>query len=155
MVRTQLLNVCNAGGFPSIFMSVPAVIAAVNTFLFGSGGDPYRATPTANVGGTGGGSEQTAQGYISVVLSDFGIALSLVPNRLQQTYNSSTAADVFLLDPRFLELSYLFGYRQDELAKTGHADNRLLSTEWMTKCHREDAHAMIADIDHTAAVTAS
>lgn len=154
-VRARLLEVYNAGGFPSVFMSVPAVIAAVNTFLFGSGGAPYRATPTANVGGTGGGTEQTAQGYISVVLSDFGIALSLVPNRLQQTYNSGTAADVFILDPRFLELSYLFGYRQDELAKTGHATNRLLSTEWMTKCHREDAHAMIADIDHTAAVTAS
>lgn len=154
-VRARLLEVYNAGGFPSIFMSVPAVIAAVNTFLFGSGGDPYRATPTANVGGTGGGTTQTAQGYISVVLSDFGIALSLVPNRLQQTYNSSTAADVFILDPRYLGMSYLFGYRQDELAKTGHADNRLLSTQWMTKCFREDAHALIADIDHTAAVTAS
>lgn len=155
MVRTQLLNVYNAGGFPSVFMSIPAVIAAVNTFLFGSGGAPYRATPTANVGGTGGGTEQTAQGYISVVLSDFGIALSLVPNRLQQTYNSSTAADVFILDPRYLGMSYLYGYRQDELAKTGHADNRLLSVEWMTKVFREDAHALIADINHTAAVTAS
>lgn len=160
MVRTQLLAIYNAGGFPSVLMSVPGVIAAINTFLFGSGGDPFRATPTANVGGTGGGTEQTAQGYISVVLSDFGIALQLVPNRLQQTYDDNGApenlvADVFILDPRYAGMSYLFGYRQDELAKTGHADNRLLSTEWMTKVYREDAHALIADIQPASAVTAS
>lgn len=153
MVRTQLLNVYTAGGYPSVLMTVPAVIAAINTFLFGSGGDPYRATPTANVQGTTPAS-QSAQGYISVVLSDFGIALKLVDNRLQQTYNSSTAADVFILDPAYLGLSYLEGYRNDPLAKTGHADQRLLSVQWMTKCFREDAHALIADIDHTAAVTA-
>ena len=160
MVRTQLLNVYNAGGFPSVLMTVPALIAGINTFLFGSGGDPYRATPTANVSGTGGGTTQTAQGYISVVLSDFGIALQLVPNRLQQTYDDNGApenlvADVFILDPRYLGMSYLFGYRQDELAKTGHADNRLLSVEWMTKCFREDAHAMISDIQPASAVTAT
>lgn len=155
MVRAQLLAVYNAGGFPSVLMTMPAVIAAINTFLFGSGGDPFRATPTANVQGSGGPATQTAQGYISVVLSDFGIALSLVDNRLQQDYNSDTAADVFILDPRYVGLAYLYGYRQDEIAKTGHADNRLLSTNWMTQVYREDAHALIADIDHTAAVTAS
>lgn len=152
-VRARLLEVYTAGGYPSVLMTVPAVIAAINTFLFGSGGDPYRATPTANVQGTSPAS-QSAQGYISVVLSDFGIALKLVDNRLQQTYNTGTAADVFLLDPAYLGLSYLEGYRNDPLAKTGHADQRLLSVQWMTKCFREDAHALIGDIDHTAAVTA-
>lgn len=153
-VRARLLEVYEAGGYPSVLMSIPAVIANINTFLFGSGGDPFRATPTANVQGTTPAS-QAAQGYISVVLSDFGIALKLVDNRLQQKYNSSTAADVFLLDPAYLGLSYLEGYRNDPLAKTGHADQRLLSVQWMTKCFREDAHALIGDIDFTAAVTAS
>lgn len=160
MVRTQLQAVYVAGGMPSVLMTVPGIIAAINTFLFGSGGDPFRATPTANVGGTGGPSTQTAQGYISVVLSDFGIALSLVDNRLQLVYDSGDdpvedVADVFILDPRYAKMSYLEGYRQDQLAKTGHADNRLLSVEWMTKVTREDAHALIADITPTAAVTAS
>lgn len=159
MVRTQLLNIYSAGGFPALLMTVPGIIAAINTFLFSDAGKPYRAQPTANVTGQGGGATQTAQGYISVVLSDFGIALNLVDNRLQLTYDDNGApenlvADVFILDPRYAKLSYLFGYRQDQLAKTGHADNRLISTEWMTKVTREDAHALIADIQPADAVTA-
>ena len=99
-------------------------------------------------------SNQVFLGYISVVLSDFGISLKLVDNRLQQLYNTSTAADVFILDPAYAGLSYMGGYRNDVLGKTGHSDMRLLSTHWMTKVFREDAHALIADIDPTAAVTA-
>jgi len=159
MIRTQLLNVYNAGGFPSVLMTVPGIIQGINSFLFSSAGEPYRAQPTANVSGQG-QATQTAQGYISVVLSDFGISLNLVDNRLQLTYDDNGApdnqvADVFILDPRFAGMSYLFGYRQDQLAKTGHADNRLISTEWMTKVYREDAHALIADIQPADAVTAS
>ncbi len=159
MIRTQLLNVYNKGGFPSVLMTVPGVIQAINSFLFSDAGKPFRAQPTANVGGTG-QATQTAQGYISVVLSDFGIALNMVDNRLQLTYDDNGApenqvADVFILDPRYARMSYLFGYRQDQLAKTGHADNRLLSTEFMTKVTREDAHALIADIQPADAVTAS
>lgn len=159
MIRTQLLAIYQGGGFPSILMTVPGVIQAINSFLFSSSGQPYRAEPTANVSGSG-QTTQTAQGYISVVLSDFGISLQLVDNRLQLTYDDDGApdnqvADVFLIDPRFAGMSYLFGFRQDQLAKTGHADNRLLSTEWMTKVFREDAHALIADIQPADAVTAS
>lgn len=158
-VRAQLLAVYSAGGYPSVLTSVPGVIAGINTFLFGSGGAPYRATPTANVQGSS-PATQTAQGYISVVLSDFGIALSLVDNRLQQVYDSADTvavdvADVFILDPAYAGLSYLEGYRNDPLAKTGHADQRMLSVQWMTKCFREDAHALIADVDPTTAVAAS
>ena len=158
-VRAQLLAVYSGGGFPSVLMSVPGVIAALNTFLFSDAGMPFRATPTANVTGQGGGATQTAQGYISVVLSDFGISLSLVDNRLQLTYDSADVgpqqvADVFIIDPRYAMLSYLYGYRQDMLARTGLAENRQLHTEWMTKVTREDAHALIADVDPTEAVTA-
>lgn len=155
-VRDQLENIYNAGGNPSVLMSVPGVIKRINSFLFSTPGAPYRAEPTANVQGSSPAS-QTAQGYISVVLSDFGIAMSLVDNRLQQTYDSSgtDVADVFIIDPAYFRLSYLYGYRNDELGKTGHSDMRLLSTQWMTKCMREDAHANIADVDPTLAVTAS
>lgn len=159
MVRTQLLAVYNAGGFPSVLTAVPGVIQNINSFLFSDAGKPFRAEPTANVQGST-PATQTAQGYISVVLSDFGISLRLVDNRLQQTYDSNDVSpvqvsDVGLLDPAFMKLAYLFGYRQDQLAKTGHADNRLLSTHWMTLVTREDAHANIADIDPTLAVTAT
>ncbi len=160
-VRARLLEVYNAGGFPSVLMSVPGVIQGINSFLFSDAGKPYRAEPTANVGGTGGGTEQTAQGYISVVLSDFGISLKIVDNRLQQTYadaaggTAQTVADVFILDPAYIKLAYLYGYRNDELGKVGHSNERLLSTHWMTKVTREDAHANIADINPATAVAAS
>lgn len=157
-VRTQIENVYKIGGNPSILMSVPGVIKRINSFLFSTNGAPYRATPTANVQGTS-PANQTAQGWISVVLSDFGIDLQLVDNRLQQTYESADSptvdvADVFLLDPAFAALSYLYGYRVDPLAKQGHSERKLISTVWMTKCFREDAHAIIADVNPAAAVTA-
>jgi hypothetical protein len=157
-IRDQIENIYNKGGNPSVLTSVPGVIKRINSFLFSDAGAPYRASPQANVNGTS-PTSQTAQGYISVVLSDFGISMSLVDNRLQLVYDSGDStpvdvADVGLLDPAYFKLASLFGYRNDELAKLGHSDRRLLSTHWMTKVMREDAHGNIADISPTAAVTA-
>lgn len=151
-VRDVLEGIYTGGGNPSVLMSVPGVIKRINSFLFSDAGKPYRADPTANVQGTS-PATQTAQGYISVVLSDFGITMRLIDNRLQQLYDG--AADVFLLDPAHAEIGYLYGYRSDELGKGGHSYNRLLSVVYALKVLREDAHGMIADVDPTAAVTAT
>lgn len=156
-VRDQILGIYEGGGAADnslVAMSTPRVIRNIVSFLFSDAGAPYRAVPTANVSGTE-AMNQVAQGWIDVVLSDFGIKLKLVANRLQQKYNSGTATDLFLFDPPHAAVSSLYGYRTDELAKTGHAENRLISNTWMTKCFREDAHGLVADIDDTAAVTAS
>lgn len=159
-VLDQVSNCFDAGSDPSVLMSVPGVIVGLNRFLFSSAGDPYRAAPTSNVSGAGKGVAQTAQGYINVMITDFGTTLELVPNRLQQTYleafggGTSQSADVFLIDPAFVGLGFLYGYRVEALAKLGHSERKLISTSWMTKVYREDAHAMIADIDPTQAVTA-
>ena len=157
-VRDGIEAVYNAGGNPSVLMSIPAVVKGINSFLFSDAGIPFRALPTANVNGSS-PATQTAQGYISVVLSDFGITLSLVDNRLQQVYASGDlapvdAADVFLIDPSYFAIASLYGYDQTMLGNTGHSENRLLSNNWMTKCFRQDAHALIADVDPSAAVTA-
>ncbi len=158
-VRNRIEEIYTKGGNPSVLMSVPGVIKRINSFLFSDAGKPFRADPRADVSGSGGGTAQTAQGYISVVLSDFGITMRLVDNRLQPTYNSADTtpkpvANVGLIDPAHVGLAYLFGYRTDELAKTGHAQNRLISNHWMVRVFREDAHGVEADIDPTAAVTA-
>lgn len=153
-VRNIILAIYAAGGAANgtlIAMSTPIVIRSIVTFLFSDAGIPYRAVPTANVGGSS-PTNQTAQGWIDVVLSDFGITLRLVANRLQQTYNTATAADLFFIDPAFLAIASMSGFRTDMLGKTGHADNRLISNTWMTKVFREDAMGMIADIDISAAV---
>lgn len=157
-VRDQIENVYSKGGNPSVLMSVPGVIKQINSFLFSDAGKPFRAEPTANIQGAT-PARQSAQGYISVVLSDFGVELSLVDNRLQLVYDSADAtpvdvADTFLIDPAHAALSFLYGYRVDSLAKQGHNERKMISTSWMTKVFREDAHAAISDIDPTQAVTA-
>lgn len=151
-VRDIILAIYSAGGASNgmlTLMSTPTTIRNIVSFLFSDAGKQFIAVPTANVGGTS-PTNQTAQGWIDVVLSDFGITLRLVANRLQQTYTLGTASDVFFLDPPHLALSSMSGFRTDELAKTGHADNRMISNTWMTKCFREDAHGMIADVSDAA-----
>ena len=157
-VRTVIEGIYNGGGNPSVLMSVPAVVKGINSFLFSDTGKPFRADPVSNVQG-GSPATQTAQGFISVVLSDFGITLSLVDNRLQQTYGSADigpiqVADVFLIDPAYFAIASLYGYDQTMLGNTGHSENRLLSNNWMTKCFREDAHGMVSDVDPSVAVVA-
>jgi hypothetical protein len=98
----------------------------------------------------------TALGAVNVFVTDFG-TLTLVPNRLQPTHTdsgSTTVSDVFILDPEYLSLAYLDGYRTDSLAKTGLAEKRMLAVDWTLVVHTEKAHGIIGDIDATLAMTA-
>ena len=62
-------------------------------------------------------------------------------------------ADIFLLDPEYMALSYLQGYRSEELAKTGLAMNWQMSVDWALQVNNEAAHAMIGDVNQSAAMT--
>jgi len=81
---------------------------------------------------------------------------------LQQRYAASYAtpsltaaySDVFILDPEYLSLCFLKGYKTDTLAKTGLAENRQMSVDWSLIVNTEKAHGVIASVDHTADVTA-
>jgi hypothetical protein len=98
----------------------------------------------------------TALGSVNVFVTDFG-TLKLVPNRLQPAHKDSgtvDVADVFIIDPSYLALSYLQGYQTDELGKTGLANNRMMSVDWTLVVGTEMAHALIGDINPTLAVTA-
>lgn len=151
MVRTAVQSVYTQGGDPSIFMSIPSIIAAFSAYLFTSS-----ARVASLMSDQGKSKEKAAAlGSVNVFVTDFG-ALKLVPNRLQQSYNDTapaTAADVFILDPEYLALSYLIGYRTDLLAKTGLAENRQMSVDYTLIVNTEKAHAIIGTINPTAAVT--
>ena len=99
----------------------------------------------------------SALGSVNVFVSDFG-TIEFVSNRLQQSYTSADAvtgcADVFLLDPEYLSMSYLQGYRTDTLAKTGLSERRQISADWGLRVATEKAHAIMGDIDPTQAVVA-
>ena len=140
----------NNNASPTILMSTPAVIKRLATRLFSSS---KVATPTANVSGTA-PADQTSQGFINVMVTDFGFTLRLVPNRLQQDYNSNTAASLFGIDPEYVAISYLHRYRAEPLAKLGLSERMQLSVDWTVKVYNEKAHFNYRDIDEDAAWTA-
>lgn len=150
-ISTQIENVYTLGGMPTICMSVPGVTKRLAQFLFTT---VYSAKPTQNVDGTGNGVNQTSQGFIDSFKTDFGFFMQIVPNRLQQSYTGATLADLFLIDPRYLKLSTLYGWKVEPLAKVGLSDRKLLSVDWMLKVLLERAHCMISDLTITATVTA-
>ena len=151
-VRDTVQTIFQNGGDPTILMSIPAVIRKISEYLFA-------ATTVAKIQTDVMQSAEKANaiGSISVFVTDFGV-LKLVPNRLQQTHLDSgginACADVFILDPAYLAVSYLQGVRTDTLAKTGLAENRQMSVDWTLVVHNEKAHGIIGDINHTAAMTA-
>ena len=137
---------------PTILMSTPAVIKRLAQRLFESA---RVATPTANIRGEGGGVGQTSQGYITTMVTDFGFTLELHPNRLQQDYNSDTAASLFGIDPQLVAISYMHRYKAEKLAKLGLSERWQVSVDWTVKVYQEKGHFVYRDIDEDAAWTAS
>ena len=147
-IRDAVQSVFQQGGDPTKLMSAPAVIRLISEYLFTS--SARIATLMADQGKTS--SAATAMGAVNVFVTDFG-TLTMVPNRLQQLQTAAAAGDsafVFILDPEYLSMSYLHGYRTDSLAKTGLAENRQMSVDYSLKVHTEKAHAMIGDVDISA-----
>lgn len=133
----------------TVAMSVPQLIARIARYQFTAGA--HVAVPTANVQGSGGKVEQTAQGFINVLVTDYGTTLSLVPNRLQQTYQSTDGApvpvcDLFLLDMSVLDMVFLKNYVTRPLAKLGLADRSQISVDWSLRVGNEKACAIVRDL---------
>lgn len=81
----------------------------------------------------------TIIGAADVYVSDFG-EVSFVPSRF------TTGRDVMVIDPSLWTLLYLQQFSTTDLAKTGHADRKLLAVEFTLKCHNELGNANIADV---------
>lgn len=157
MIADQIEGTYGEGANNTILMSVPALTKRLARFLFTT---TYAATPTANVQGSGDGVTQTSQGYIDTFRTDFGFTMKIVPNRLQQTYESTDtgttpACAVFGLDLDYLGIGYLHSLKVEPLAKLGLSHRRQLTMDWTMKCFLERAHFVIHDINPAATVTAS
>ena len=146
--------VYSQGGNPTVAMSIPKVIRKISNYMF-----------TGNAGVASLSSEVNqsreavvATGAVNVFVTDFGINLELVPNRVMQpeagTAQAPTNANLYLIDPANLAISYLHGYRTEQLSKVGLADNRQISVDWTLCVKTEKAHGVIADIDPVAAMVA-
>ena len=152
-IKTAIQDVYENGGEVTKLMSTPSIITSLSSFMFDN--TARVATLTSDQGMSTG--KASALGSVNVFVSDFG-TIEFVSNRLQQSYTSADAvtgcADVFLLDPEYLSMSYLQGYRTDTLAKTGLSERRQISADWGLRVATEKAHAIMGDIDPTQAVVA-
>ena len=131
------------GGEPDTIMVSPSVKQELSLYLFSS--TARIATPYNDARG----EEQamSAIAAIDVYVSDFG-KLVIRPNRFQRD------RDVFVLDSNLWQLSYLRPMKVNKLAKTGDAENRQLIVDYTLRSLNEAGSGVVADVDHTAAVTA-
>lgn len=74
-----------------------------------------------------------------VYVSNFG-TLYVSANRFQR------ARDCWVLDPEYLSVVYLRGFKTKELAVTGDAEKRLLNVEWGHKSHNEKSQGLVTDL---------
>lgn len=153
MIRDVAQSVYEQGGNPTVLMSIPALIRKLSEYMFTS--SARIATLQKNAADS---AAATAVGSVNVFVTDFGVVLEMIPNRIMQATNSTATTEeteLYLIDPDYAEISYLHGYRTEPLAKTGLADNRQIAVDWTLCVNTEKAHGVIADIDYINAVTAS
>lgn len=148
-IRDVAEDVYTEGGNPTVLMMIPAVCRKFSEYLFTS--SARIATLTAETGQSN--SAATAKGSVNVFVTDFGVTLDLIPNRLQPSV--SAVSQAFLLDPQHLRQSFLHSYRTEPLAKVGLSEKRLMSADWTLVVTTEKAHGMVTDIDNTLAVVAA
>ncbi|MFT3973161.1 MAG: DUF5309 family protein [Amaricoccus sp.] len=163
-VRDALQEAWEGGADPQVLMSVPGVIRALSEYMFTS--SSRIATLTRETRDVGSGGAGTAMGSVNVFITDFGVTVDFLPNRIQRMEATWTlgavdeiaavetgGAGVFILDPAFARMSFLTGYSMVPLAKTGLTDKRLMFVDWTVKALNPDAHRYIPSVDPTAEVT--
>lgn len=141
-----------SGADPSVLMSVPAMIRKLSEYMFTS--SSRIATLTRETKGENDGA--SALGSVNVFITDFGITLDFVANRIQKTYNVAGTGDgcaMFIFDPDYFRISYLRGYRVEELAKTGLSDKKLMSVDFTQKALNPEAGRVLLDLNYAVAVT--
>lgn len=152
MLRSAIQSIYQQGGDVRTLMTVPSIISHISQYLFSSSAKV--AQTINNIKSVN--EAATVLAAVNVYVSDFG-TITMVPNRMQQTHNDSAAAscaDVFLLDPKYITLSYLRGHQVESMAKTGLSEKRLMSVDWTFMCFNEKSQGIIGDVDTAAAMTA-
>ncbi|MEO1440687.1 MAG: DUF5309 family protein, partial [Chloroflexota bacterium] len=81
--------------------------------------------------------------------SDFG-EVQVVPDRFLPEVATGNYAVLFI-DPDYWRVDYLYNIRQQELARTGHSERRLIQCEYMLACLNEKASGIVRDTSGAAA----
>jgi hypothetical protein len=86
-----------------------------------------------------GAAPTTIIGAADIYVSDFG-NISIVPNRFMRS------RDAFILDPEGISFQFLRPFVQEEMAKTGDAEKRMLLVEWCLRINNEAQQGLVADL---------
>ena len=147
MVRDVAQLVWEEGGDPTVLMSVPGVIRQLSAYMFTDSARIATLTAETNQNGPA-----TAMGSVNVFLTDFGVTMKMIPNRLQQD-TIAGQADLFVLDPAYLRQGTLKATRVKPLATTGLADKRSMAVDYTLKILNRSSQGLIADVDYNAPAT--
>lgn len=134
MLKDVIASCWNNGAEPSIVLCGSAVKQKISSTFTGSATKYQDMTNTKKL-----------VAAIDVYVSDFG-TLQIVPSRFLET-RTVAARDVFVLDPNYARIGYLTNVNQKPLARTGHAERRLIACEYGLQVDTEKAHGVIADIN--------
>lgn len=147
-IRNVAQAVYQAGGNPTHLMGRPALIRRLSAYMFGTTAQVANITSntTSQTGAT------VAVGSVNVFITDFGVTMTMVANRLQPT-TAANVSTLFLLDPERVALSYMKNYNVIPLATLGLSTRGEINVDWTLKCYSEEAHGAIRACDETAAVT--
>ena len=153
LVRDVSQAVWESGGNTDTIMSTPGMIRGLSEFLF----DESARIATLRREAGPGVEAATAIGSVNLFLTDFGQALEMVPNRLQQTYDSADVGPIqvvnmFFIDWELLAHSWLHSWRADPIGKPGLSDKRQISGDVTLVVLNEEGLGVIADLDPTVAV---
>jgi len=135
MLKSVIAQCWDNGAEPSIVLCGSAVKQKISATFTGS------ATKFKNV------DDMKVVAAVDLYVSDFG-ELQIVPTRFLET-RTVAGRDVFVLDPNYARVAYLQTVTQKPLARTGHAERRLISTEYGLQVDSQKAHGIISDINGT------
>jgi len=108
-----------------------ALVSAINKRLIST-------TFTANATRFKDADDRKLISAIDIYESDFG-KVKIVADRF------TLGSAVYLLDPEYVKISTLMATRQIPLARTGHAESRLIQGEYTLEVSNEKAHGVVAD----------
>lgn len=134
MLKSVIASCWNNGAEPTIVLCGSAVKQKISSTFTGSATKYQDMTDSKKL-----------VAAIDIYVSDFG-TLQIVPSRFLET-RTVAARDVFVLDPNYARMAFLQNVKQRPLARTGHAERRMISVEYGLQVDTEKAHGIIADIN--------
>lgn len=131
ILKTCIANTYANGGDPSVIMVPPLIKQKISTAFAGI------ATRFRDVKSRG---QAQIIGGTDLYVSDFG-EHELVPSRFMRT------SVILGLDFDYLGVAYLMPFKQEDLAKTGHAWKKMISVQATVVLQATHAHFKIGDVN--------